>query len=183
MSVAESHQPRLASIRAAMDALSAAGDRDSPEAQRLVNEYRMATGEAKVDSVIDFLRGLPGLQGPTAAGGHQAGPYTAAAAAGRGGGAVEDDVVVIHGDSSDEQEGDKRQGGAAAGAAAVGGDEHGKVLVFAHHQSVLDALQQWLCEADGLGYVRIDGRTSAADRQVRGGLTVRSAHQHMCLAR
>jgi hypothetical protein len=154
-----------------MDALSAAGDMDSPEAQRLVNEYRIATGEAKVDSVVEFLRGLPGLQGPTAAaagGGRQAGSSTAAAAAaGRGAGGVEDDVIVIDDGSSEDQEDEQRQGGAAAGARAGGGEGRGKVLVFAHHQNVLDALQQQLCEGDGLGYVRIDGRTSAADRQVR----------------
>lgn len=173
VSVAESHQPCLASIRAAMDALSAAGDRDTPEAQRLVNEYRMATGDAKVDSVVDFLRGLPGLQGPTAAaaGGQQAGSsFAAAAAAGRGGGAADDDdVVVIDGNSSDDQENEERRGGAmtGAGAGAGGGEGRGKVLVFAHHQSVLDALQQQLCVTGGLGYVRIDGRTSAGDRQVR----------------
>lgn len=37
-------KPVLASVRASMDALSAQGARDSPEAQRLVNEYRMVSG-------------------------------------------------------------------------------------------------------------------------------------------
>jgi hypothetical protein len=80
-------------------------------------------------------------------------------------------VIVIDGDSSDDQEPEERRGGAAAAAAAGpgGGEGRGKMLVFAHHQSVLDALQQQLCGPGGLGYVRIDGRTSAADRQVRKG--------------
>jgi hypothetical protein len=38
------HQPQLDSIWAAMQRLSAAGQTDSPDAKRLVNEYRQATG-------------------------------------------------------------------------------------------------------------------------------------------
>lgn len=133
-----------------MDALQAQGATDSPEAQRLVNEYRMATGEAKVDSVIDFIRSLPGLQTPG----------TAAAAAGNG--------ADSDGEAPAAAAAGGQTGGAEAGSSSgssVGG--RGKVLVFAHHQNVLDAIQSKLCEADGLGYVRVDGRTSAADRQVR----------------
>jgi hypothetical protein len=144
VSVSAESKPQLASIRAAMDELSAQGATDSPEAQRLVNEYRMATGEAKVDSVIEFLRSLPGLQ-----------PHGAAAAAGNGA----------------DSDGDAPAQGAAAAAGAsssagVGVVSNGKVLVFAHHQGVLDAIETRVCEADGLGYIRIDGRTSGTDRQV-----------------
>jgi hypothetical protein len=38
-------QPQLDSSWAAMQRLSAAGRTDTPEAKRLVNEYRQATGE------------------------------------------------------------------------------------------------------------------------------------------
>lgn len=146
MSVSAESKPQLAAIRTAMDELAAQGATDSPEAQRLVNEYRMATGEAKVNSVIEFLRGLPGLQ-----------PQGAAAAAGNG----------------DDSDGDAPAPAQAAAAAAgtsssagVGAVSSGKVLVFAHHQGVLDAIETRLCEADGLRYVRIDGRTSGTERQV-----------------
>lgn len=95
-----------------------------------------------MDGVIEFLKGLPGLQ--------QKECPAAAAAAGNGG-------------DSD---------GAAPASAAGAGDAQpaggrGKVLVFAHHQGVLDAMQSRLCEAQQLGFIRIDGRTSGTDRQVR----------------
>lgn len=44
MPLSPESKPVLASVRAAMDALSAQGARNSPEAQRLVNEYRMVSG-------------------------------------------------------------------------------------------------------------------------------------------
>ena len=157
VSVSADAAPRLSSIRSAMDALSAAGDRDNPEARQLVNEYRVATGEAKVEGVIDFLRTLPALQQAAVAG--RTGAAAAAAAAGddnddsdSGGGGGGGDATLT--------------GGAGSSRGAGAGRSRGKVLVFAHHQSVLDALQSRLCEADRLRYVRIDGRSSANDRQV-----------------
>jgi hypothetical protein len=143
VSVSAESKSELASIRTAMDELAAQGATDSPEAQRLVNGYRMATGEAKVDSVIEFLRGLPGLQ-----------PQGKAAAPGNGA------------DSDGDAPAQAAAAGAGASSAGVGAVLSGKVLVFAHHQGVLDAIETRLCEADGLGYVRIDGRTSGAERQV-----------------
>ncbi|CAM9993831.1 unnamed protein product, partial [Choristocarpus tenellus] len=42
----------------------------------------------------------------------------------------------------------------------------GKVLVFAHHKNVLDALDKGVLKNGGIEYIRIDGRTKAKDRQV-----------------
>lgn len=118
-------QPQLSSLQSAMQRLADAGQTDAPEGQRLLNEYYMATGQAKVAAVIDFILDLPGVQ----------------AAAG----------------------GEEEQLPRSTGAAAVGSS--GKLLVFAYHQEVLNALQSKLCEAHGIGYVRIDGSTSAQQRQ------------------
>jgi hypothetical protein len=52
------HQPQLDSIWAAMQRLSAAGQTDSPDAKRLVNEYRQATGKevvARIPVLDDFV--------------------------------------------------------------------------------------------------------------------------------
>ena len=146
--ISAEHQPRLSSIQSGMEALAAQGASDTPQAQRLINEYRMATGEAKVEGVIDFLRGLPALQAAAAA----ARPAAAAAAAAAGGG-----------DGGESDGGGGGSGGVSGGRI---GQQGGKVLVFAHHQGVLDAVQQRLCEAEGLTYVRIDGRSSPFERQV-----------------
>lgn len=35
----------------------------------------------------------------------------------------------------------------------------GKVLVFAHHKSVLDALESGVLRRGGIDFIRIDGRT------------------------
>lgn len=113
-------------------------------------------GEAKVDGVIEFLKGLPGLQQKE---------RPAAAAAGNGG----------------DSDGEAPAAAAGAGDTPAAGGV-GKVLVFAHHQGVLDAIQSRLCEAQHLGFIRIDGRTSGADRQVRTqqllreGLSVHTCH-------
>lgn len=40
-----------------------------------------------------------------------------------------------------------------------------KMIVFAHHHRVLDGIQEFLCEK-GIGFVRIDGKTLAKDRQL-----------------
>lgn len=39
-----------------------------------------------------------------------------------------------------------------------------KMIIFAHHHKVLDGIQEFICEK-GTGYVRIDGKTNARDRQ------------------
>jgi hypothetical protein len=55
---------------------------------------------------------------------------------------------------------------ASSSAAAETGDAvPGKLLVFAYHQSVLDSLEEQLCQHQGLGYIRIDGKTAAQTRQ------------------
>eukprot|EP00752_Nemacystus_decipiens_P010813 g9618.t2 len=41
----------------------------------------------------------------------------------------------------------------------------GKVLVFAHHRNVLDALEQSVVRTGRVEYIRIDGRTKPKDRQ------------------
>lgn len=114
-----------------------------------------------MDGVIEFLKGLPGLQ--------QKERPAAAAAAGNGG----------------DSDGEAPAPAAGAGDAPPAGGR-GKVLVFAHHQGVLDAIQSRLCEAQHLGFIRIDGRTSGADRQVRTQPllpAVLSAHTCHCATR
>jgi len=167
---------RLSSIRSAMEALSSQGATDSPEARQLVNEYRIATGEAKVNSVIEFIKTLPGLQAPTAAAA-AASPSPAAAAAAAGGGvaaAVEEEEEEEDGADSDGGNGTTLGRGRAGSSSRLGGggggQQRGKVLVFAHHQNVLDAIQSRLCKAEGRRFIRIDGKSSSTERQVRGTL-------------
>lgn len=111
-------------------------------------------------SVIAFLRGLPGLKraaSPDDAdeeGEDGSAPAAAAAAA---------------------EAGPSSSAAAAAGGGSNGScsssraSQHGKVLVFAHHQAVLDGLEANLARAEGIGYIRIDGSTSSTQRQVRSG--------------
>ncbi|XAR50004.1 DNA helicase [Bertholletia excelsa] len=40
-----------------------------------------------------------------------------------------------------------------------------KMIIFAHHHKVLDRVQEFVCEK-GIEFVRIDGKTSAVDRQL-----------------
>lgn len=51
----------------------------------------------------------------------------------------------------------------------------GKVLVFAHHRNVLDALEQSVVRTGRVEYIRIDGRT-----KVRGAITMRVATPCFC---
>ncbi|KAF6266788.1 hypothetical protein COO60DRAFT_14262 [Scenedesmus sp. NREL 46B-D3] len=131
-----------------MQRLAEAGQADTPEGRRLVNEYRQATGEAKVQGVVEFVQGLPGLTAAAAA---------AAAAAADG--------------EEQQRQGNDTAGSSAAAAAAgaaggsTGSSSDGKLVVFAYHQQVLSALQAQLCEAQGLGFIRIDGKTQPQQRQ------------------
>ena len=52
----------------------------------------------------------------------------------------------------------------------------GKVLVFAHHRNVLDALEQGVLKTSRVEYIRIDGRTKVDTIDVRGTfITLHSA--------
>jgi hypothetical protein len=186
--VSEAAQPRLQAIRQQLGALDAAGggggsaagggtgssNGSSPEAQRLINEYRMATGDAKVQGVVAFLSTLPGIvfnhqqwasQQASAAGQGAGGGAAAAGSAGTAGSssaaAGPSSLASSSGSISNGNSGGSGDGRAAAAP--------GKVLVFAHHQSVLDALQAQLCVAHNIAYVRIDGLGSTTQRQVSGG--------------
>lgn len=49
-----------------------------------------------------------------------------------------------------------------------GSDQQQKVLIFAHHAAVMDAIEMTVAkELKGVGHIRIDGTVSAADRAVR----------------
>lgn len=40
-----------------------------------------------------------------------------------------------------------------------------KVIIFAHHKQVLDTLEQQLCKANGIQYIRIDGDSNMSKRK------------------
>ncbi|WIA08961.1 hypothetical protein OEZ85_008376 [Tetradesmus obliquus] len=131
-------QQRLACIRAGMQRLAEAGGADSAEGKRLVNEYRQATGEAKVAAVVELIKELPGLKQAAAP------------------------------DADEQQQGGNGDAGSSAAAAAGTNSTSsgvGKIVVFAYHQQVLNALQAQLCETQGLGFIRIDGSTPPQQRQ------------------
>eukprot|EP00879_Flechtneria_rotunda_P014210 GHRR01014847.1.p1 GENE.GHRR01014847.1~~GHRR01014847.1.p1 ORF type:complete len:484 (+),score=235.29 GHRR01014847.1:1356-2807(+) len=118
-----------------MHRLAAAGQTDTPAGKQLVNEYRMLTGQAKVAGVIEFVHSLPG---------------------------------VLSGDSDADEHHQQQHGKDGAGtssASAVASNGQGKLLVFAYHHPVLDAIEDQLCNRHGLGFIRIDGRTSSISRQ------------------
>lgn len=101
-------------------------------------------GLAKLQSVVEFLRGVLGCEGDDDSDTAEAGP------GGDGGGDAE---VELGGDGS---------AAAEAGAACP----RPKLLVFAHHRLVMAGLAAALESSDGGGveYVRIDGDTDAEDR-------------------
>ena len=97
------------------------------------------TGLAKASAVIDWLMTALGVRG------------------GRGGG----------GGARRDDDDDGGEDGAAAGGTGGGGDHGPKVLVFAHHRTVMNRLAAALEGAAGyapVGYVRIDGGTDPEDR-------------------
>ena len=100
------------------------------------------TGVAKCSAVIEWLMTALGVRGGLQGGGRRRG-------AGAGG---------------DDDDGASGDGGASGGGASEGGP---KLLVFAHHKTVMNRLAAALEGAVGyapVGYVRIDGGTDPEDR-------------------
>ncbi|PSC75396.1 DNA annealing helicase and endonuclease ZRANB3 [Micractinium conductrix] len=101
------------------------------------------TGVAKCSAVIEWLMTALGVRGGLQGGGRRRG-------AGAGG---------------DDDDGASGDGGASGGGASEGGP---KLLVFAHHKTVMNRLAAALEGAVGyapVGYVRIDGGTDPEDRR------------------